>query len=339
MKRLALIAIIASMLGCGSSHSPHVEKPEPLPTLKVHAAPVQDVSHALGDEVVGTLRARSVTAVSASIMGTVKAVKVKLGSHVKAGQVLVQLTAGEVEAKADQARARLAQAKINLERAQQLMASKSIPTSQFDAAQAEYNFAQASMAEADVMRGYTSLKAPISGVITSKQCAVGDLALPGRPLLVLESPGALRLEASVPEAVAHSLKIGTKMKVSVDAIDRDLQAEVAELSPSADPQSRTVLVKLDLPADEQLRAGMFGRLTVPTSEVSSVVIPANAIMKRGQMETAFVVEDGKARLRLVRTGRTSEGGTEILAGLSAGETVITDHVAQLVDGQPLELEP
>jgi RND family efflux transporter MFP subunit len=158
-------------------------------------------------------------------------------------------------------------------------------------------------------------------------------------LLVLESPGSLRIEAAVPEAIAHYLKSGQELQVHVDALQRDLTASVSELSPSADPLSRTLLAKLDLPNVEQLRPGMFGRLAVQTGTERVVTVPSGAIVERGQMETLFVLERGKARLRLVRSGRRLDGETEVLAGLERGEPVIVSEVTQLLDSQPVEVQP
>jgi multidrug efflux pump subunit AcrA (membrane-fusion protein) len=112
---------------------------------------------------------------------------------------------------------------------------------------------------------------------------------------------------------------------------------VVEVSPTADAASRTFLVKLDLPASPELRAGQFGRAAVPVGESKSLRIPASAIVQRGQMEIVFVKEDGKARLRLVRTGKIFPDGVEILAGLSEGDAVILTDPASLVDGQSVEV--
>jgi RND family efflux transporter MFP subunit len=330
---------IALWLGCGTAHRSRRSDAVPPSPRAVVVAPAEEVTQPVGDEVVGTLRARSVAALSSSVTGTVRTLKVRLGSKVRAGDALIQLSAAEIDAKVNQAKATFTQAEIELKRAQQLKTSQSIPASQYELARAQFQVAEATLAEAEVMRGYTVIKAPFDGVVTAKQCEVGDLALPGKPLLVLESPGALRLEAAVPEAIASYLKLGQAMLVRVDALQRDLPAVVSELSPSADPVSRTLLVKLDLPKEPELRPGMFGRLVVRTGEERVVSVPSGAIVQRGQMELVFVVDHQQARLRLVRSGRSRDGRTEILAGLDAGEAVVSSHAEQLVDAQPVEVRP
>ncbi len=336
MKR-SMLGMLTLLVGCHAE--PQIAARESLPAQVVRVATAQAVTQPLGDETIGTVRARSSTAISASIMGTVRTLKVTLGSSVRAGDVLVQLSAGEIEAKASQASATFAQAELELKRAEQLKASRSISDAQYDVTAARLRVAAAALAEANVMRGYTTLRAPFAGVITAKQSDVGDLALPGKPLLVLESPSSLRLEASVPEAIAQVLHRGDVLSARIDSFDAPISATVSELSPSADPASRTLLVKLDLPQIVGLRPGMFGRLMVRTGEERTVMVAAPALVQRGQMETLFVVDKDRARLRIVRTGRTRDGNTEILAGLDDGERVVVANAATLVDGQPLEIRP
>lgn len=338
MSTRVIAAAFALLVGCAAEQHRKPTEAAPLPqAVRVEVA--RKVVRPVGDEVVGTVRARYVSAISSSVMGTIRVLKVKLGSRVRPGDVLVQLSVGEIEAKAAQASALFAQAGVELKRAEQLKASQSIPSAQYDAAAAQYRIAEAALAEAEAMRSYTIIRAPFAGVITDKQCNVGDLAQPGKPLLVLESPGTLRLEAAVPEGIAHFLREGDVMQVRLDAAKEPLAAKLSELSPSADPGSRTVLVKLDLPNVPDLRAGMFGRLTVRTGEESSVRVPAQAIVRRGQLETLFVAERGKAALRLVRTGRSAGGETEVLAGLERGEAVVVEPATLLADGQPIEVRP
>jgi hypothetical protein len=100
------------------------------------------------------------------------------------------------------------------------------------------------------------------------------------------------------------VKLGDKMKVMIASADGPLEAVVSEIAPVADAVSRTFQVKLDLPPAAGLRTGQFGRVSVPVAEVMLLLVPQSAVIKRGQMEMVFVVGDGKAALRLVKTGKT-----------------------------------
>jgi RND family efflux transporter MFP subunit len=118
-----------------------------------------------------------------------------------------------------------------------------------------------------------------------------------------------------------------------------LKGVIGEIAPVGDPNSRTFLGKLDVPQDSGLRSGVFGRVAVPSGEYRSIYVPETALRFRGQLEQVFVVEQGIARLRLVRAGKRSEGNVEITSGIVPGDMVVVDGVESLVDGQPLEVRP
>jgi RND family efflux transporter MFP subunit len=143
----------------------------------------------------------------------------------------------------------------------------------------------------------------------------------------------------VPEASAHTLDRGDKLPVSIDGAGSVVDGTVAEISPSADPASRTVLVKLDLPRGTRAHPGMFGRIASTTGSRAAVVVPLAAVVRRGQLDELFVVENGTARLRLVRVGRDRDGLVELLAGVREGEMVAIADNTQLVDGERVEALP
>ncbi len=329
----SLVLVLAA--ACGGAPAQKVEAS--LAKVPVSTIAVASSARAQGEEVVGTVRAKTVSALSASVMGAITELRVSVGSRVHAGDVLVRLSAGEIEAKAAQARARFSQAEVNLHRVERLRATDAVASSAYDVVLAEHQYAEAALAEADVMRGYTVLRAPITGVVTEKRADVGDLALPGRPLLVIENPDALRLEAAVAEATAATLHVGQVLVVRLDAIDRRVDAKVSEVSPTADSASRSVLVKLDLPSDPALRPGMFGRLLLASVKSAALSVPESALFHQGQLDTVFVVENGVAKLRLVRTGHREASEVEVLAGLSEHELVVRQDPGALRDGQPVEM--
>ena len=163
--------------------------------------------------------------------------------------------------------------------------------------------------------------------------------MPGKPLLEMEAPAHLRFETDLPESLLDHVKPGARLEVTIATLAKPLQATVAEISPVADAVSRTFLVKLDLPDEAGLRPGQFGRVAVPAAEVKLLMVPREAVLKRGQIEAVFVVRDGHAMLRLVKTGKLLGGRTEILSGLEPGDAVVTGDVARLTDGQPVTTQP
>jgi RND family efflux transporter MFP subunit len=263
--------------------------------------------------------------------------RVVTGQGVQPGELLVQLDAREIRARLDQALAVREQADGDLQRFMNLLRQEAVTRAEFDAVQARQRVAQAAVVEAETMLGYTRITAPFGGVITRKLADVGDLASPGKALLELEDPSQLRLEANVPEALISRVEKGARLRVRVASVEQDLEGTVAEISPSADPSSRTFLVRLDLPPEPALRAGQFGRAYVPLRELATLRVPARAVVPRGQMDLVFVVATNHAQLRLVKTGKRWGDELELLSGVEVGEVVVIDGATGLRDGQPVEL--
>ena len=153
----------------------------------------------------------------------------------------------------------------------------------------------------------------------------GDLAVPGKPLLTIHNPNELELHASVREGLAGKIRVGMTLPVRIDALSRKMTGTVREIVPHADAMSRSVLVKVTLPADQLggLYIGMFGRISILVGNIDRIVIDNKAMQRVGQLETVDVVRsDGTLERRFVRTGLRIGDKVEILSGLLTGETVV-----------------
>ena len=314
------------------------------------------------DEVVGTVRAKKSATVSAQISGTIVELRVEAGQAVKAGDVLAVLDVAAVRAQLGQAEAaqaqavaekgkaaaELARAQADLTRYAKLLEQEAVTRQEFETVQARAQIAEAAMAQAGsgfaaaeaksaevaTVLGYASVTAPFDGVVTAKLVERGDLAQPGRALVEMADPATLQLEALVPEGVAARVKLGTEYELVLDGGKEPVRAKISEIAPVADSASRTVLVKLPLPAGCVTGIGSFGRLYLPAAESAmSVVVPESAVVVRGQLEMVFVVGDGRAAMRLVKVGGKRAGEVQILSGLKAGEQVVTAGAEMLMDGQ------
>lgn len=299
--------------------------------------PARIVERVVGEEVIGTVRARDTVEISSTVMGKVAELHCALGARVKAGDLIARLSVQELSARLDQARETLAQAALELARTTELRASGAATGAEYDAARSRHRLAEAAQAEAATMAGYAAVRAPFSGIVTAKRANQGDMAMPGRPLCVVEDPGALRFETTVPESLAQAFAAAPAIQVRLDAAGPALTTAMAEVSPNADATSRTVLVKLALPQDARLRAGAFGRAIVPARQVRALTVPAHAVVRNGQLEAVYVVSDGTARMRLVRTGRSADDRIELVSGIRDGEQVVVDDADALIDGQPVRV--
>jgi multidrug efflux system membrane fusion protein len=273
----------------------------------------------------------------------------------------------EVRSSVPEADSAVAGAKANLDlaqstfnRMQDLWNKKSISNQEFDEASAKLKGAQAAheMARArrvqldaqaarvqqdvratDVARSYAEITAPFAGIVTAKSVDPGTLALPGVPLMTIEREGAYRLEASVEESRLSAIRVGQPVSVTLDGVDRTLEARVSEIVPAVDAASRSYTVKIDLPSLPALRSGVFGRAAFPLGGRSALTIPAGAVTERGQLQTVLVAENGAAHTRLITAGQKSKDQVEVLSGLAAGEKVIFPVPHGLADGVAVEVRP
>ena len=341
MRRTLLLAVGLAcaalfVAGCGQKSGP--TPAASLPTVTVRAQTIELRRRIATEEVVGTVRAKLRAVIEAKVSGKIARMIVVPGQKVRHGELLASIEAREVQARLEAALAVRQQAEGDLKRDASLLEQNILPQSQYDAAQSKFRVADAAVREAETLLGYAKVEAPFDGTVTRKLADVGDLAAPGKPLLELEDSRTLRLEADVPEAVVGTLTLGERLPVRLAAMDRDLEGVVSEIAPTSDPGSRTFLVKLDLPATPSVRAGQFGRVAMPVGKTSALRIPASAVVVRGQMESVFVVIDGKARLRIVRTGKRIGQDVELASGVDAGETIVVENASALLDGQPLRVQ-
>ena len=335
----ALLGAVLLGAGCNRPHPPAPAAVEQLPTARVRVQTIESRKRVASEEVVGTVRAKLRAVIAAKINGRIEKMLVNAGQNVKQGDLLARLDVREIEAKLDQAKAVREQAESDLRRFSALLKQEAVTRAEFDAVQARARVAAATVTEAETMLGYTDITAPFTGVITRKLADIGDLATAGRPLLEIEDPASLRFEAEVPEAIIDRVKPGMELPVRIASQTRlALQGKVSEIAPTADPNSRTSLVKLDVPTAQGLRAGQFGRVAIPVSETEALRAPASAVVRRGQMEIVFVVANQRAQLRLVKTGKTMGDEVELVSGVNPGESVVVEGAESLMDGQPVEAQ-
>ena len=334
--RLSLLVAALALAGCSRHNTPGVLADGPAMPVPTALARLEQFPVRL--EVPATVRPAKRAIIAAKITGTVASMPFGLGQAVAAGGVLLTLNALEAEARLRQAQAQLAEATRTAERERTLVAKGvNAPDSQKDA-EDRLRYAQAAAAEAEAMLANATIRAPFDGVVTEKNVLPGDLATPGLPLLVLESTLHLRAEGTIPEKAAAGLHSGDTIDVVLEDSASPVPGRLEEISTAADSVSRSVLVKIALPAGTA-RSGQFARLLVGNTQVDTLLVPVTAVTRFGQMERIFIVEQSRAVLRLVKTGRTLRDHLEILSGLNAGEQVVLAPPPALRDGQPVTLQP
>jgi len=338
MKTFCPVLLIAVLLpaACHQSDKPSRTREAPLPiTSRIITAGNADLT--VHEQVVGTVQPELQATVSSKTTGRIIEMHAIPGKAVGKGDLLAEIESPTLAAALARSEAALANASSEAERYRALRDSGSV--SQRDIDQVETAL-QVATAERDQIRSQldeTSIKAPFDGRITRKDRDTGDLVQPGTPVCGIEDPSRLRFEMHVAETLANQLKIGDRFRVLVESTGLDVESPVAEISPAADTGSRTFLIKLDLPGEKSLLAGQFGRAFLPRNTRTAIVVPESAILQRGQLTYAAVVDDeDTARLRIVRTGSRQAAGIEILAGLSDGERLLAEIPENFASGTPVK---
>ena len=318
-----------------------------LPTVQAQAA--NDLATTGFDGVVEAVRQ---TVIAAQVPGAVVQLEVKAGDRVQAGQLLVRLDARAADqgvavsdAQVQAARASLEAATREYERQKQLYQKKYISQAALDRAESDFKAARAQadaqLAQAAAARtqtGFHLVRAPYAGVIAEVPVALGDMAMPGRPLVTIYDPAALRVAASVPQTAAAAWKPGLLPRIEIPglpggAAGAALAPTKAQLLPTVDAATHTVTLRADLPAGiAGIAPGMFARVWLPAAGVvagaASITVPQGAVVRRAEMTGVYVLDEkGRPLLRQVRLGRSMDGRIEVLAGVGAGERVVTDPQA------------
>jgi len=278
------------------------------------------------------------TAVASRVLARIEEVRVRAGSPVAEGDVLVVLDArdlaarlGEAEEALRAARARLDLAQSEYSRVEELFRGGVVPQQRLDQSSSELRAATAEVAaraeareQARAGRSFAEIRSPVTGRVIDRLAEPGDTAVPGQPLMRLYDPSLLRVEVPVRESLAVGLAVGDVLSVEVPALGAALAGPIDEIVPFAEPGARTLLVKVRLPrTDGRLFAGMYARVAIPAGTTRRLVVPERAIQRVGQLASVLVVSEGGAvERRMVTTGEPAgPGEVEVLSGLQPGEQV------------------
>ena len=312
-------------------------------------APVQYREVAQTYSADGLVEAVRQSTVSAQIGGRVKEINFDVGDRVNKGQVILRIDEREAvqalagsQAQVLQAQANMQNARATYERAKQLYAQKFISQAALDKAQADYKIALAQAAaseaftgQASLAHGYTAVVAPYSGIVAARLVEVGELVMPGKPLMTGFDPSEMRVVASVPQYKLVDIGAHPDAMVEAPSLNRWIKPASTTVQPIADARTHSTQVRVYLPKNEVgVYPGMFVRTHFVVGKANKLVIPTSAVLRRSEVVAVYVVdEEGNVKLRQVRLGEaTSDGAVEVLAGLNPGEKVALDPVRAGMSG-------
>lgn len=323
-----------AMLGCGEDR----DSAPPLASSRGEAVEVVAERGPVFEWSSGAVASARHTVVASRVLATIDDVRVRSGAEVAVGDVLVVLDARDLAARAEEAEqahaAALAQqtlAEREAERLAHLVAEGVATVQASDRAAAALRVARADVGRTEqgleaarIARSHTEIHSPVAGRVVDRLAEPGDTATPGKPLLRIYDPSVLRVEAPVRESLAVKLHLGALLDVEVESLDLRVEGVVDEIVPFAEAGARTLLVKVRLPPDARLYAGLFARVAIPAGERTRLLIPESVVVREGQLEQVSMADaSGAAQLRSITTGeRLPDGRIEVLSGLQEGERVL-----------------
>lgn len=337
---LAGLAVGTLALGaCGGSEK-HAEKAAPTTATRIDGTTLtlQDTTIATTFDASGVAEPMQQAMVSTKLMGSVTAVHVHEGDRVSAGQVLVEIDARDLTAKAAQVSASIAdaeamhkEASAHAARFTALYNDSAATKAQYDAAmtglaraEAGLRAAKAGAGELDAVRSYATVRAPFSGIVTMRHADPGAFAAPGMPLVTVQDASSLRLSVSAPSNAVRGLARGAKLSATIDG--RPVTATVEGVVPANAGNLFTVNAVV-ANRDGSLQAGSAATVALPMGTTSGLVVPVGALVRDGDLVGVIVRANGADERRWVRVGTTTATHAEITSGLKAGETIVIPATA------------
>lgn len=345
---VSLLLLTTALAACGGNKQ---AGETPRPALVVH--PGGGAEAALS-AYAGEVRARRESALSFRVGGNLTRRDVDVGDRVRQGQVLAMLDPGDLTLQAQAAQAQLAAAEADLARARddrdrfaKLVEQQVVSRSAFDAQVAAFKAAEgqarAARAQMDVARNqaaYSQLRAPRDGVIASRQVEAGQVVAAGQTVFTLAADGGREVAIGLPENRIRQFSPGQAVMVELwNAPDRRWPGSIREISPAADPQTRTYAARVDLPGDaaQAVELGQSARVYVQDNGIKAALkLPLSAVQRGPDGKTSvWVVDpaDGKVALRPVRLGPYGETDVPVLAGIKADDWVVAGGGHLLREGQ------
>lgn len=299
----------------------------------------------------GSLRAVNQAAVKARVGGEVREVLVREGEAVKAGQVLVRMDVSDYQARVEQAKGALSAARGQLDIAvkardnnKALLEKGFISKNAFDTATSQYDIARANVESAkgalDVAQkalADTTIRAPISGLVSSRMVQPGEKVSPDNRLLDVVDLSRMELEAAVPAADIMNVSLNQEVQVRIEGLGAPLTGKVVRINPATQTGSRSILayIQIDNPQGT-LRVGMFGEAQLTLAKRTDVLsVPQSAIRNNGS-NFVYVIENGVVTQKPVELGLRGDdgegGAVEVVSGLKNGDLVVKNNLGNLKTG-------
>ncbi len=299
------------------------------------------VHRAIAASYAGTaaLEARAESQVVAKTSGIALAVLVEEGQHVNAGQALVRLDPDRARLSVAQGEAQMRKLENSYHRAQKLVQQQLVSAADVDQLRYDLENARAQYRMAALELSYTTVVAPISGIVASRDIKPGNFVQINSPIIRIVDNSRLEATLNVPEREIAKLKPGQAVTLSVDALPgRQFTGTVDRVSPVVDTGTGTFRVVTSYSGEADLQPGMFGRININYDQrADALVVPRSALLEDGNEQAVYVVRDGKAMRTPLKLGYDDAGWVEVREGLKAGDEVVIAGKAALREGSPVQV--
>jgi len=336
MKHIILPALAVVLLAACDKAAP----PPPLPAV-VKTLIVSQRDANAGHAHSGEVRARHETLLAFRIGGKMLDRTVDAGAAIKAGQVLARLDPADVRLAAGQTEAQRALAVAEAKRYRDLHARNFVSAAALDAKETALASAEAQAGMARNQAAYATLSADHAGVVAAVLAEPGQVVNAGQPILRIARDGEREVAIAVPETAVIGLKPGMTAEITLWSGGRTYQGRLRELSPAADPATRTYAARVSiLDADTALSLGMTASVRFTAESNPALVVPLAALFQQGQGFAVWIVgSDATVSLKPVTVAGYTDAGAKIAAGLQPGERIVVAGVHKLSAGQKVRIAP
>lgn len=351
------VLVAVALVGCEPGNEPAERPPAAVVVAPENAARVERATIQTGPRIAGSLDPRHRATVRAQAPGSLTAVNAELGQEVSEGELLARIEhAAETDALTSAraavaaAKAQLAVARNEAERAQALVRGGALPEreletarSQLVAARAQLRQARAERASATTALANTRVVSPMRGVVSAANVRRGDVVTTGSELFTIIDPTTMRLEAFVPSEHLASLVPDVPVVFRVRGYpDRTFTGRITRVAPAADPDTRQIEILVDIPnPSRDLVAGLFADGRLAAAEKDVLVVPLAAVDTTGEIATVTRVSNGLVERLQVQLGERDEAAevVEVREGLEPGDVVLLRSSRTLTPGTRVELPP
>jgi membrane fusion protein (multidrug efflux system) len=286
--------------------------------------------------IAGMLEPIRTVGVNAQLSGILLSLTAEEGHRVRQGDVLAEIDARELEAQARSAEASLKFAQSTVERSEQLFKQQIITLAELERDRAAFESAKASSEQLQTRLGYARVMAPITGIITEKRIEAGDIVSSSTRLFSVADVSTLVTRIQVSELEVSTLRAGDMVPLTVDALGgQKVQGRIRRVFPSADSATRLVPVEVALSGSQLsgLRPGYTVRATLSLDRRdNALLVPSRAVSGPSGARAVYVVTGGVVERRAVRVGSDMAGQSEILEGVSEGDSVIVSGTSMIREG-------